>query len=298
MTKIAQLFRYPVKSLLGETLTEATLSTTGIPGDRAWAVRDAKGTKGGKKFPQLMSARARLLGTPSTHNPSPPVVIELPDGRSAASTSNGMNPLLSDYLDAPVTLWPIVDAANLAHYRRQAMSGEPSAQEAALRAVFGRLAHEPLPDFSQFPAELIEHESPPGTYFDAYPLLLLSRASLDSLARLAPASNYDVQRFRPNILLDELAGDFPENQWVGNLCQIGEVELRIEMACPRCIMTTHAFGELPKDPRIMRALVAHNNGNLGVYASIVRGGKIKPGDAVTIRPDPDRNSSPKEGSQT
>ena len=90
---------------------------------------------------------------------------------------------------------------------------------------------------------------------------------------------------RPNIFLDAPGSDhpFPETQWVGQRIQLGDVELDIVGECPRCAMTTHAFGEFPEDPDIMRALVEANNGNIGVYAKVVKGGQINVGDAVVLQ---------------
>ena len=52
------------------------------------------------------------------------------------------------------------------------------------------------------PREVFEFETPPGTYFDLDPLLLVTDATLRSLQRVAPASRIDVRRFRPNFLIE------------------------------------------------------------------------------------------------
>lgn len=286
---LQSIYRYPVKSMGGQTLTTTTVTAKGIPGDRAWAVRDQErgGIRGGKRFPELMSCATRMLGDPSVDQPSPPVEIRCPDGTIIQSDGSQANAVLSELVGSAVRLWPLVPEDQLDHYRR--LPAEPGTDpEAALREVFARTADEPLPDLSQFPPELFEYESPPGTYFDAYPLLLLTTNALADMQRAAPDSQIDVRRFRPNLLFD-LSFDgrfpesaFPEGQWCGKTLRLGSAMLQVEMECPRCIMTTHGFSELPRDPSIMRALVQENGGNLGVYASVLEPGTVSVGDEVEI----------------
>jgi hypothetical protein len=137
------------------------------------------------------------------------------------------------------------------------------------------------------------YESPPGTYFDAFPLLIMTRNGLEHLQHLDQESSgdhqFDVRRFRPNILLD-IDGDgspseddpFPENAWAGRRLRIGEVTLQMEVACPRCSMTTRGFDDLTDDPGIMRSLVKNAEGNLGMYASVPEVGTICLGDPVEL----------------
>ncbi|MDZ7686109.1 MAG: MOSC domain-containing protein [Gammaproteobacteria bacterium] len=149
--------------------------------------------------------------------------------------------------------------------------------------MFGRAPDEPLPDLSLF-QEVIEFESPPGTYFDAFPILIMTQRSLESMAEARPDSHFDVRRFRPNILLEDTdtTSPFPERDWIGKHIRLGEVEFDIVGDCPRCVMTTHGFEDLPKDPGVMRALVQANEGNLGVYARIVAPGQIRLGDTLDV----------------
>jgi uncharacterized protein len=288
MAAVTDIFRYPVKSMQGERLATAQLGITGIPGDRAWALKDDVhgGLTGAKRFAALMSMRARFVREPDAADRSPPVQISPPDGQPLLSTDPDANRRLSALLDHPVSLWPLLPAEADAHYRR-APAGAGTSPEAALRAVFARTRDEPLPDVSKFPPVLFTHYSPPGTYFDAFPLLLLSRESLETMNRLAAdmglGQAFDVRRFRPNLLLETGGEGFPEQAWIGRRLGIGSAVFKVEMPCPRCIMTTHGFADLPRDPKIMRALVKHNAGELGVYASVVEPGEVAVGDEVEVR---------------
>ncbi|MFK8049226.1 MAG: MOSC domain-containing protein [Halioglobus sp.] len=236
--------------------------------------------EGAKKIPSLMTLTASFLEAPSSEGSSP-AIITAPDGESCETRSSEINSWLSDKLKHPVTLWPLLPADALDHYRRGAPDSEDFEQE--LREIFARTPDEPLPDLEVF-AEVMEYESPPGTYFDAFPLLIMSEQSLASMAAFRPESEFDVSRFRPNILLncEGVESPYPEQLWVGKTVSLGETSLEIVADCPRCSMTTHGFADLPKDPGIMRALVQANGGNLGVYAKVVEGGTIDLGSSLEL----------------
>ena len=279
---ITSLFRYPVKSMGGETLNAITLGPKGIFGDRAWAVRDEErgGIRGAKRFPELMSCSAKYLEDPAPEGSSP-AEITLPDGRQFMTSDQSISERLSELVGSPVSFWPLMPEDALDHYKRGAPLEEDMMKE--LRRVFAREEDEPLPDVSAFPPELVEYESIPGTYFDAYPLLIMSQQSLDYLSGVKPDSIFDVRRFRPNLLVDAPSNDpFPELSWLGKTLRIGSATFKIELECPRCVMTTHGFDDLPKDPKIMRTLVKDAKGSLGIYANVEAPGTVSVGDTVDI----------------
>lgn len=280
--EVAAIYRYPVKSMGGETLDAAHLGAQGIPGDRAWAVRDETlgGIRGGKRFPELMRCSARYAEEPPATG-SAPATVSLPDDSTWLIDDSDLPARLSELVGNPVTVWPLLPAEMLEHYERGAPVLDD--MEAELRRVFGRQKDEPLPDLGTFPEEVLRFESPPGTYFDAFPLLIMTSRSLAHLEAASPEHRFDVRRFRPNILIEtDAEGAFPERSWVGHRLEIGDVQLEVVMDCPRCVMTTHGFADLPKDPAIMRTLVREADGNLGVYARVTTPGTVRRGDRVEL----------------
>lgn len=279
---VREIRRYPVKSMGGEVLDATPLGPRGLPGDRAWAVRDEVrgGIRGAKKIPALMRLSAVYPSTPPTEG-SGPAVITFPDGSTCTTTDPDVNERLSRAVDHQVTLWPLVPPENREHYMRGAPTHGDFEQE--MREVFARLPDEPLPDLTVFPPELFELESQAGTYFDAYPLLLMSTSSLRTMNARHAESRFDVRRFRPNFVIDTDGADgFPEIDWGGRRLRIGDAVVQATIACPRCVMTTHGFADLPKDPGIMRALVKETGGILGVYAAVETPGTVRIGDPITF----------------
>jgi MOSC domain-containing protein len=110
-------------------------------------------------------------------------------------------------------------------------------------------------------------------------------ATLDRLRSISPQSRFDVARFRPNIVIQttEENDGFVENDWVGRYLAIGsDLRLAISDPWPRCVMTTLPQGDLPKAPNVLRTIVQHNYGNVGVLAMVTKGGRVARGDTVTL----------------
>jgi hypothetical protein len=282
--RVRELWRYPVKSMRGESLRACAVGALGIAGDRGWAVRDERAgeIRGAKKLPALLGCGARYRTEP-TDDAVPAVDITLPDGSRTASDDPAVAARLSDLLGRPVTLWPRRPADDLEHYRRGAPDHPDLEQE--LRQIFGREPDEPLPDLSAIPQELFEFAAPRGTYFDVFPFHLLTTASLAELAARAPASSWDRRRFRPNALIEPTGNGtgLIESGWGGGRrLRVGEAELRTEIPTARCVMVTLPQDDLPHDPRVLRTVVREAEQCLGLYATITRPGRIAVGDPVEL----------------
>jgi hypothetical protein len=280
---VSQLWRYPVKSMVGGRVDSIVLDELGVVGDRTWAVRDLErgGIRGAKKIGSLMRLAARDVD--DGH-----VEITLPDGSTVRTSDADVDERVSAALDHQVRLEALRPADDLDHYRR----GGPDSDDvvAELRGIFGREDDEPLPDFSVFPPIIAEFESPPGTYYDVFPLMVISQAALAALAAALPESNVDIRRFRPSFVID--TGDdgadastpgHPEFDWTGRRATIGGATIEFAAPCPRCVMVTREISaDIPADRAVLRHIVRDLDQNLGIYAAVVTPGAIRAGDTMTF----------------
>ncbi len=265
--------------MMGQMLDVLDVGRDGPAGDRRWAVRDLErgGIRGAKKISGLMKLEARYLDGSGGD-----IEITLRSGETVRSDDPDVDERLSRDVDHPVSLDACAPAGDLDHFRRGAPDNDDL--DAELRAIFGREAGEPLPDLSRFPPEIIEFESPPGTYVDAYPVHLVTTTSLETLAELEPDSVVDVRRFRPNIVVETDGGEslWPEREWIGRSVRLGSVTLDVVGPCPRCVMVTHAVGDLDHDTRLLRRIVADADQDFGVYATVSGPGTVSLGDQVSL----------------
>jgi uncharacterized protein YcbX len=264
---VEALWRYPVKSMLGEALEDIELTHQGLSGDRAYALVDAAdgkvaSAKHPRKWSGLFGFRASLPES-SRRDAKLPVVISLPSGDRTTSEHRDVNKILSEAIGRGVMLRPA------AH------------REQSLRYEYDRPDMEGI----KHKGELTDMTMPDGTFFDAASIHLLTTAALERLRELYPQGRLEVQRFRPNIVLGlgpEEKG-FVEDGWLGRTLCIGdEARVRITAPCPRCVMVNLPQEDLPKDPEVLRTIVRHNGGNLGVFAAVLRSGRIRRGDPVRL----------------
>jgi len=276
---IVSLWRYPVKSMMGEELNAAEITKGGLLGDRAYALTDTSdgkvaSAKNPRKWPQLFDFRAALADAPAGSVKVPPVRITLPDGTIVHSDQPGLDEVLSKVLQREVTL-----DASVSVPQEIGKSKLPDLRTAA--------SEEYWPDM-----EGLEHRDtvtdfglPEGTFFDCAAVHLLTTATLDRLRELYPPGRFEARRFRPNIVVETANGekDFVEDAWIGQVLAIGDsVRLSVTGPCPRCVMTTLPQGDLPRDPCILRTAAQHNRANVGVYASVLQGGRVRRGDSLRL----------------
>jgi uncharacterized protein YcbX len=286
---VEALWRFPVKSMLGEQVDAADLTQGGIVGDRAYALRDKEtgkvaSAKHPKLWPNLFECRAAFVESPKPGDEPPPVRIELGDRSSVRSDAADVDDVLSSFFGRDVELARAAENGyTIDQYHPDEENYDPDGHrdevvEAQLGAAF----------FSErgLPSAVAE-----GSFFDLYPLSVLTTSSLDQLGDFEPDSRFDARRFRMNVIVDTPARGFVENDWVGRTLAIGDdVEVGVALPDPRCVMPSLAQEELPKDSKVLRALIRHNRldvaGTLypcaGVYAVAEATGTIHKEDRVSL----------------
>ncbi|MGB3581510.1 MAG: MOSC domain-containing protein [Roseiarcus sp.] len=268
---VVALRRYPVKSMMGEELNAVEVSEVGLLGDRAYAIVDVSdgkiaSAKNPRKWPDLFCFRAAFVDPPQSGAKIPPVRITLPDGTVVTSDQMDISEILSRALSRRVTL----DAATLSR-----PDGPIASAEEYWADIEGLEHRDIVTDFAL----------PEGTFFDTAVVHVLTTATLDRLRDAYPQGRFEAHRFRPNIVVRDENGEkaFVENAWIGKVLAIGDtVRLSVTGPCSRCVMTTLPQGDLPKDVGILRAAAQHNQANVGIYASVMQGGKVRRGDSISL----------------
>ena len=287
---VAGLWRFPVKSMRGEQLEEAEVTERGVLGDRAYALIDTDtgkvvSAKSVKLFPGLFDCKATFIEPPSEDGELPPVQISLPDGTSVTSDSGDVDDLLSAHFRRKVTLEQAApDDFTIDQYHPDIEDADPGGHRNTVvaqklgAALFAELG--------------MESPVPVGSFFDVFPLSVLTTSTLEQLSELRPQTRFDQRRFRMNVIVKTERPGFIENDWIGHELGLGDgVRLKVALPDPRCVMTTLAQEDLPQDTDVLRTLIRHNRvqvGDLGqfpcagVYAVIATPGTVRVGATVVL----------------
>ncbi|AXT85794.1 sulfurase [Aeromicrobium sp. A1-2] len=283
---VTELWRYPVKSMGGEQLPFSTLDLRALHADRMWAVRDLEldAVTTARRLPALLGCTARFLDEPPAGvGPGDvcDVVVAFPDGTEIASNDRErLDARLSELTGKRVALVPLPPLHDKAAYRGVLASKRD------LRLQWALTDDEPLPDFSMFPirklAQLSIYATPIGIFADAYAVHLLTTSSLRTMA--THGGNFDVRRFRPNIVVDTPLDGLVEQRWVGGTLRAGGIGVGVEIPAVRCSVPMREQPGMPADPEVSRTVSELGERCLGVYADIVEVGTVRVGDAVTFEP--------------
>ena len=271
---VAELFRYPVKSMLGEKLDELEIGSSGVVGDRVFALREANGRiVSAKKWANMLEFRASYESSPHDGEIAP-VRITFPDGSSIHAADAEASAALSAYLGRAVT----IDRVRVDEHARAEIDPRTVFGDVGVANVKPEFTEATLPDSFG-----LRH----GTFFDSATMHVIATGSIAHLRSLISddEARLDPQRFRPNIVVEtdpRIAG-FVEDEWVDGTLMVG-ADVSIVKVAPalRCVMTTHRQGDLPRDLRILRAAAQHHKACLGVFASIGAPGMVRIGDAVWL----------------
>ena len=270
---VAVLRRYPVKSMLGEDLNEGQVTRRGLAGDRVLAlVHRETGKVASAKNPRQWRGLLKLTATTS----GIAVKITLPDGTVISSTVPGIDAVLSGLLGQPVTL-----------------TSTPPPGATLDRADPEQVLRDGIDAQVLVEVPQIGAGSPEGTFFDFAPLHLITTSTLDRIAGLSPRGTVEPVRYRPNIVVRTTVPGFAENDWTERDLHIGrDLVLRIVSRTPRCAIPTLEHGDLPRDTNALRTLAASNRISsvdslgpqpcAGVYAQVLRPGRIQVGDSVSL----------------
>ncbi len=253
--RVSELWRFAVKSMAGERLPRVSFDNGGVLGDRAYALLDIGAdrivtARDTRRFPGLLDCRATFVEPPQASAELPAVRIVLPDGRTTTSVDDQANADLSSHFGVDV-----------------------------------KLVRAPRDDLSGLDAT---RPVPKGSLFDTYPLSIITTATLRRLAMLQPTTDFDLRRFRMNVVVDVEAEGFAENAWVGQSLRIGPAHVRVVLPDQRCVMTTLAQSDLPRDPAVLKTLSEHNRLDTGsssgpcagVYAVASASATVEVGDTV------------------
>jgi hypothetical protein len=264
--RVESLRRYPVKSMLGEEVHSMFVDERGAAGDRRLALIDTvTGRVASAKQARLWRGLLQFIASGDTGR----VRIQLPNGTSVAADEPGIDDLLSRLLGR---------AVRLVSQRPHGAAVERPDPEKVLELGVDAEVDAPILEIGQ--------ATPGDSFTDFAPLHAITTATLERIG-------VDPLRYRPNLVIATPPGypPYAENEWVGRKLTVGEVQLRVLMATPRCVLPTLEHGPLPRAPHAIRTPTAENRveasgfGVLpcaGAYLEVLAKGTVRAGDPVTL----------------
>ncbi|MEW9530936.1 MOSC domain-containing protein [Microbispora sp. NPDC049125] len=270
--ELAEIRKYPVKSVSGRTVDSTVVEPWGLAEDRRWAVVDEHGElHWAGENPRMLSVVASVTDEGGLLLDAP----DLPQLKVPPATGERV-PVGFAEVDTVV----LADPGAHAWFTR--LLGKPA-----------RMVWLDDPNRCAVPAS---HGGLPGDVVslagDA-PILLTSRSSLRQLddwiiegaleRQEDPPAPLDMARFRPNLVVDA-APPYAEDKW--REIRIGSLAFRVTERCDRCAVTTYDPVTLQKGKEPLRTLARHRRWDGKTWFGIrlvPRGrGELRLGDPVTV----------------
>ena len=285
---VAALWRFPVKSFLGEKVVEADVTERGVVGDRRARVDrhlDGEGSECQEPRdcgPTCSPVVPSMSKKPRAGGELPPVRITLGDGTIVLTDAADVDTVLSKFFGRGVAVAQSAPADFTIDQYHPDIEGADAAgrRDTVVDQKLGS---------ALFEEEGIPSPVEAGAFFDLFPMSLLTTSTLDRFNELSPDTRFDQHRFRMNVIVATSEPGFVENDWVGGGLAIGDdAQIMVVMPDPRCVMPTLAQEDLPRDNEVMRTLVRHNRLDAGgamspcagVYAAVTAAGTLRTGDEV------------------
>ncbi|MFI5914102.1 MOSC domain-containing protein [Dactylosporangium sp. NPDC051541] len=268
--RIVEIRRYPVKSMLGETLPAAAVDARGLAGDRQWAVRGTDGKFGSGKTTRRFRRMDGLFRFRAfTALPGPAAALLGPDAALLGPDSAlfGADGALSGAGDR---VWPpLVELPD----GRRFKADDPLGHH-AISAVLGHTV-------TMTPEARIPHH-------DEGPISIITTAALRALTALGgteldgtPAA---ATRFRANLLIDTPESTFIEDNWLGRRLQVGpNLVLRVVRPLTRCVMIDLPQESAHTHSNLLKLLATHHNMEFGVFATVERPGAVTLHDECRVQ---------------
>jgi uncharacterized protein len=261
MTMIGTLesvWRYPVKSMGGESLEEVFVAFSGLMGDRLYSLVSSNGNPG---FPwhTARDQKSLLRYKPRYRNAS--LTLKPENLEAAQRLSPGVNPLYPEAEKFSIEV--------------ETPEGEVySLDEEAFLEHIKTLTNN----------RTIKLYFTQKSQFDCRPLSLFSLQLRDLLAEELD-TRIDKRRFRANFYVNWNKDKPPlyENELIGKRLKIGKMlEINVLERDPRCKMITLDPDTAEANPEIIKHVSRFYEGHAGVYGSVLVEGVVKAGDAIQL----------------
>ncbi|WP_445680228.1 MOSC domain-containing protein [Radicibacter daui] len=251
---IEAIFRYPIKGMTAQSLESAELEAeAGIAGDRRFALAHARSAcEPEQPTHQRKSHFLQLMRNAPLAN----LRLSMADGHTATVAVDGHVRVEAD-LETPEGRAALEDFM-LAYIDEDMTYG-------GVRVVDARDGAEGL---------VLTDQSKPF-------LSLINKASVSEVEVFA-GRPVDPMRFRGNLLIEGI-GAWEEASWIGRNLTVGECEFEIVKAIDRCAATEVDPTTAERDIKMLSVL-KDNFGNIdcGIFARVVKGGRIAPGDVLVL----------------